>query len=90
MNESEFELIEPFDTDAGSLNGANSETAFALGVEWQIFRQRLETGQPFRTLCLSLNTSRLVKLAERQHRFVEERPTPWAGWTEIWVGDYMD
>ena len=90
MKEGDFKLIESFETDEGSLNGISSETAFALGVEWQMFRQRLETGQPFRTLCLSLNAGRLVRLAERQHRFVEDRPTPWAGWSEIWVGDYVD
>jgi len=28
-------------------------------------------------------------MAERQRRFVEDRPTPWAGWSEIWVGDYL-
>jgi hypothetical protein len=54
-----------------------------------MFRQRLKTGRPFQTLCISLNTSRLVKMAERQRRFVEDRPTPWAGWSEIWVGDYL-
>jgi hypothetical protein len=89
MNESDFELVEPFDTDESSLNQVNPETAFALGVEWQMFRQRLKSGHPFQTLCLSINTNRLVKLAERHRRFVEDRPTPWVGWSEIWVGDYM-
>jgi hypothetical protein len=90
MNEGDFELVEPFDTDEDSLNDVSLETAFALGVEWQMFRERLKTGQPFRTLCLSINTHRLVKMAERQGRFVEDRPTPWEGWSEIWVGDYVD
>ena len=90
MNEGDFELVEPFDTDGTSLNQVNPETAFALGVEWQMFRQRLKSGRPFQTLCLSINTNRLVKLAERHRRFVEDRPTPWVGWSEIWVGDYLD
>jgi hypothetical protein len=89
MNKSDFELVEPFDTDESSLNQVNPETAFALGVEWQMFRQRLKSGHPFQTLCLSINTNRLVKLAERHRRFVEDRPTPWIGWSEIWVGDYI-
>jgi hypothetical protein len=89
MNKSEndFDLIEPFDVDDGSLAGVSPENAFALGVEWQMFRERLKSGQPFTTLCTSANTSRLVKMAERQGRFVEDRPTPWAGWREIWVGE---
>ena len=55
-----------------------------------MFRQRLKTGRRFQTLCLAINANRLVKMAERQRRFVEDRPTPWAGWCEIWVGDYLD
>ena len=88
-NEGDYELVEPFETDEHSLKGVNSEIAFTLGVEWQMFRQRLKTGRPFQTLCLAMNTNRLVKMAERQRRFVEDRPTPWAGWSEIWVGDYL-
>jgi hypothetical protein len=89
MDDGDFELVEPFNSDGSSLNGVSSEVAFALGVEWQMFRQRLKTGQRFQTLCLAMNTNRLVKMAERQRRFVEDRPTPWAGWSEIWVGDYL-
>jgi hypothetical protein len=81
--------VEPFNAGGGSLSGVNPEIAFSLGVEWQMFRQRLQTGRPFKTLCLSMNTNRLVKMAEHQRRFVEDRPTPWAGWSEIWVGDSL-
>jgi hypothetical protein len=88
-NKWDYELVEPFDANGGSLHGVNPEIAFTLGVEWQMFRQRLKTGRPFQTLCLAMNTNRLVKMAERQRRFVEDRPTPWAGWSEIWVGDYL-
>jgi len=88
-NEGDYDLVEPFNSDGSSLNGVSSEVAFALGVEWQMFRQRLKSGQRFQTLCLAMNTSRLVKMAERQRRFVEDRPTPWPGWSEIWVGDYL-
>jgi hypothetical protein len=88
MNERDFELIEPFDTDLESLNGIAPENAFALGVEWEMFRQKLKSGRPFTTLCLAANVKRLVKLAEHQGRFVEDRKTCWAGWVEIYVGDY--
>jgi hypothetical protein len=90
MDDGDYNLVEPFNTDGSSLNGVSSEVAFALGVEWQMFRQRLKTGRRFQTLCLAMNATRLVKMAERQRRFVEDRPTPWAGWSEIWVGDYLD
>jgi len=91
MNKSDnnFDLVEPFDIDGSLLDMVSSDYAFALGVEWQMFRERLKTGQPFSTLCLSANTSRLVKLAEHQRRFVEDRPTTWPAWTEIWVGDRL-
>jgi hypothetical protein len=88
-DEGSFELVEPFNADGSSLSEVSPEVAFALGVEWQMFRQRLKTGHPFQILCLAINANRLVKMAERHHRFVEDRPTPWAGWSEIWVGDYV-
>ena len=88
MNENDFELIEPFDTDLESLSDIAPENAFALGVEWEMFRQKLKSGKPFTTLCLAANAERLVKLAEHQGRFVEDRKTSWAGWVEIYVGDY--
>lgn len=86
-NNAEFELVEPFDTPKGSMRGITPEYAFALGVEWHIFRQRLLTGIPFTTLCLPENAARFVKMAERHSRFVEDRQIGCVGWTEIWVGD---
>jgi hypothetical protein len=85
-NETDFGLVEPFNTD-DSLNELSPEQAFALGIEWQMFRERLKTGQPFSTLCLSINASRLVKMARAQHRLVEIRSTPWEAWSELCVGD---
>lgn len=81
--------MEPFDTDDGSLSGITPRMAFALGVEWERFRQRLKSENPFKTYCLPPNAARLVKLAERHNRFVEDRPNACAGWTEIFVGDYI-
>ena len=85
----EFGLIEPFETDNGSLDGVTAEHAFALGVEWAMWRQRLKTGQPFTDLCLPKNTSRLVRLCERHKRIVEDRPNICPGWDEIYVGGYV-
>jgi hypothetical protein len=86
-NEQQFGLIEPFDVDDGSLKGISPEYAFALGVEWCFFRQRLATGKPFKMLCLPENVKRLVALAERHRRFVEDRQTTCVDWIQIWVGD---
>jgi len=82
-------LVEPFDIDDGSLKGLTPEYAFALGVEWQLFRQQLETGKPFKVLCLPQNRNRFVKMAERHRRFVEDRQTACVEWSEIWVGDLI-
>lgn len=87
MNDETSKLVEPFDIDDGSLKGLTPEYAFALGVEWQLFRQQLETGEPFKVLCLPENTRRLVALAERHRRFVEDRQTACVDWNQIWVGD---
>jgi len=88
-NKSEFGLVEPFDIDDGSLNTMTPEYAFALGVEWQLFRQRLDSGKSFATFCMVENATRFVKMAERHKRFVEDRPNAAPGWTQIWVGDYL-
>ena len=39
-DEGDYELVEPFETNENSLKEVNSEIAFTLGVEWQMFRQR--------------------------------------------------
>lgn len=89
-SEDKYTLVEPFETDDGSMAEVTPEYAFALGVEWAMFRQKLlnEKG-PFRTLCLPQNRQRFVRMAERHKRFVEDRQTPCASWFEIWVGDYL-
>ncbi len=82
-----YELVEPFDMDDATLADLSPQLAFILGVEYQIFRERLKSGHPFTTLCLPQNAARLVKMAEHHERFVEDRPRVFAGWTEIFVGD---
>ncbi len=80
-------LVEPFEIDQASLAGYSPGYIFTLGVEWEMFRQRLYQGTPFTMLCLPENRTRFVRMAERHERFVEDRQTGAAGWTEIWVGD---
>lgn len=83
-----FELAaEPFEIDDGSLAGLSPEYAFSLGVDWAMFREQLSTGRPFVAFCLPENRTRLVRMAERHRRFVEDRRTASADWCEIWVGD---
>ena len=82
-------LVEPFDTDDGSLDGINVGECFALGVEWQIFRERLKSGKAFTYLCLANNAIRLSRMAERHRRFVEYRSSITPGWAEVQVGDYF-
>jgi hypothetical protein len=89
MGNSSFELVEPFEIDDGSLRGLRPEYAFALGVEWAMFRQQLSSGAPFTSLCLPENRQRFVAMAERNRRFVEDRQTACPGWFAIWVGDYL-
>ena len=83
----EFGLVEPFEIDRGELDGLSRQECFAMGVEWQMFRQKLATDQPFADVVLSNNAARLEKLAERAGRFVETRPAS-QGWTRITVGGY--
>ncbi len=80
------DLVEPFDIDDGSLANVSPQEAFALGVEWAMFRERLMANVPFHALCLANNALRLEKLAERNGRFSECRQTPTHGWMEVWVG----
>ena len=87
-NKGKYGLVEPFDVDDGSLDGLSPHYIFTMGVEWDMFRRRLTTGEPFTMLCLPENRDRFVRMAERHSRFVEDRQTGCVGWTEIWVGDY--
>jgi len=88
-NERKFGLFEPFDVDDCSLKGTTPEQAFALGVEWQVFRQQFLTGKPFTMLCLPQNRTRFVNMAENHRRFVEDRQSDCVDWSEIWVGDLI-
>jgi len=88
-NKEPFELVASFEVGDDSLAGLSPGYVFSLGVEWEIFRQRLSSGSPFVTLCLPENRTRFVNLAERPRRFVEDRPPTGTGWVEIWVGDRL-
>ena len=84
----DFELVEPFDVDNGELDGLSPSMCFTLGVEWETFRQKLKEARPFSTLVLDKNAARIVTMVERQKRFVEHHPHC-EGWVVIAVGDYV-
>ena len=87
MSESEnWHLVEPADVDHGELDGLSPQTCFILGAEWEAFSQRLTSGNPFKAIIHAENTKRLVAMAERHNRFVEDRPNHAPGWAVIWVG----
>jgi hypothetical protein len=79
-------LIDPADVDHGELNGLSPQACFILGAEWEAFASRLATGKPFTAVINAENTTRLVAMAERHSRFVEERPNHAPGWATVWVG----
>jgi hypothetical protein len=85
---STYELVEPFDTDDGSLDGISADTCFALGVEWAGFRQRFLTGERFSDLCLTANAARFAAMAKRHGRYTEHHFVC-EGWSMIYVGDYV-
>lgn len=66
-----FIIAEHFDVDDWP---PEMQRAFALGVEWHQFLMKLAGGAPFRSLAAKGNRVRLVRLAERNGRFVEWHP----------------
>lgn len=84
-----FGFRESLELDDGTMDGIPAELAFAMGVEWERFRQRLKTGRPFITRCRLQNATRFVKTAEQYRRYVEDRPNIHPGWSEVFVGDYV-
>ena len=67
------ELVEPFDVDGGELDGLTPQHVFALGVEWQMFRSQLETGNPVSVTVMAENADRLKALCERNNRVCRVR-----------------
>ncbi len=72
--------------DEESLSHLSPQEAFALGVEWAIFFKKLKGKEPIRDFCLSNNSHRLAKLAERMGRSYECRSTSAPNWKEVWIG----
>ena len=88
METNGFELVEPFQTENGEMNGIEAELAFALGVEWALFRERLKNGRPFIDFILAPNAARLGDMAQRHGRFAECHPVDHQ-WSKIIVGGHF-
>lgn len=67
MSETSYGLIEPFDCD---------DPQFCLGVEWEMFRQKLLAGSPFTEMVHRDNAERLAAMCDRHNRFAEVQPCP--------------
>ena len=79
-------LVEPFETE--DLAGADAEFAFALGVEWAMFRATTQDGGAVHGPCDSTRRDRLVRMAERHGPFVQHHPHC-DGWDQVIVGDHV-
>lgn len=63
-----YGYVEQFDLQGWA---PTHQSAFAMGVEWQQFHQRLQGGAPFTMSVLRANAKRLADLALRHGRFNE-------------------
>lgn len=66
-NMAEFGLVDPFENDT---------LDFCLGVEWEIFRQRLKDGDNFMMSIHAENAERLARMCDRHQRYNETLPCP--------------
>lgn len=88
MSANEYNLVEPFQTENGELDGIDAELAFALGVEFALFRERLNGGRHFTDFILAPNAARLSDMAQRHGRFAECHPVDHQ-WSKIIVGGHF-
>lgn len=79
-----YGLVEPFDCD---------EPLFALGVEWEQWRQKILNGTVRTDLCLEENAIRIERMLERHGYQAEAQPFPFKvkgrnchQWWKVWVG----
>lgn len=79
-----YELQEPFDVDHGELDGIPPHQIFTMGVEWEMFRQNLQTGKPLLLTISSYNQARFEKMCERRGRVCQTRVVH-DDWCEIQV-----
>jgi hypothetical protein len=67
----DYGLVEPFGIDNGELSGLSRQECFTLGVEWQMFREKLDA-EPgaFSEQVHMANVARLSAMCRRRKREV--------------------
>lgn len=75
-------LQEPFDIDNDELSGLRPQDCFALGVEWQMVADEMETGEPFGWPIHAANSERIKRMCIRRGRKFRTKPNG-EGW--IWL-----
>lgn len=63
-----YGLKEPFDIDAGELDGVSPVQAFTLGVEWQMVSEGLGSGESIERPIHDENVSRIKRMCIRRGR----------------------
>lgn len=65
MNDDNFDLVESFDVDNGELDGLTQQLCFVLGIEWEMVRQEIKSGQSFERPIHSENLERIKSMCKR-------------------------
>lgn len=79
-----FSLIESFGVDNSELDGLSKQLCFVLGVEWEMIRQKVDSGQSFEQSIHSENMERIEALCNR--RGMSYKIIPHDDWPTLIVG----
>lgn len=77
MDADKYRLVDPFDIDNGELNGLTPQEVFALGYEYGVIREKIESREPFEMQFHSDNYDRIKSLCKRRE---------WLNW-ELYLHD---
>lgn len=76
-----YKPVERFLIDHGELEGQSLQECFCLGVEWEMIRQKRDTGELFITMVHSANADRLrLLLRDRQFKFTHDHADVSESW----------
>lgn len=71
--DAEYEPVEPFGIDDGQLDDLSPAECFTLGVEWEMVRTRLASGEGFECPLHAANRDRVAAMLDRHGRRHEVR-----------------
>lgn len=80
MSEINYSLKEPFDIDAGELDGIPPQFVFTMGVEWYMVSAELDAGAPITRTIHSENRERIQRMCIRRGRKCKITDTKVPGW----------